>query len=296
MKRKEIKITITLAGKDEGGQSLVFSGSHNQMSAVGLRIYCDIMCGFGAVAPTAQIRVYGLALEKMTKLLRVRWNTLGALMNSVKIDAGEQGETLHTEFEGNITFAYPDFANAPDVALMIEAQTAYIHSKKAANPSVYKGAVNVSKVVEDIAKDMGFQFENNGVSIMTDNVSLNDVNLEKLRRLSSAYGFDLYFDAGVVVIAPKGGERKMSSPIITPTSGLVGYPVPDIRGVTFKCLYDPLLRFGGPCKISDSVVDACNGDWRIYGIRKSIESNQPNGNWFCEVAATWKDSKDATIK
>lgn len=296
MKRKEIKVTITLAGKNEGGQSLVFSGAHNQMSAVGLRVYCDIMSGFGAIAPTAQIRIYGLALEKMTKLLRVRWNTLGALMNRVKIEVGEQGETLHTEFEGNITFAYPDFANAPDVALMIEAQTAIIHNKKAAKPSVHKGAVNVSKVVEEIATDMGFQLENNGVSIMTENVTLNGVNLEKLRRLSNDRGFDFYLDAGIVVIVPKGGERKLVSPIITPTTGLIGYPVPDARGVTFKCLYDPLLRFGGPCKIRDSVVDVCNGDWRIYGIRKSLESNQPNGNWFCEVAATWKDSKDAAIK
>jgi hypothetical protein len=295
MKRKQIKVTILLVGKDEKGEQIVFVDKANQMSATGFRVSCDIMYGYGAVMPTAQIRIYGLTLEKMTKLLRVRWNTMGAMMNRVKIEVGDEGDKLLNEFEGNITFAYPDFANAPDVCLVIESQAAEFERVKPAKPYEHKGEIDVADIFKEICDDMGYQLENNGVSIKVQNVTLNGSNLNKLKALEQAHKLDMYIENRLIAITPKGGSRNLKIPVITPTSGLIGYPTPDIRGVTFKCLYDPLLRFGGICKIKDSIVEVCNGEWRIYGMYKSLEANQPDGNWYCEIAATWRDSQDAAI-
>lgn len=291
MNRKQIRVTITLAGKDE----VFTSGDKNQLSATGLRVLCDIAFGYGAVMPTAQIRIYGLALEKMMKLFRVRWNTMNEMMNRIKIEAGEEGGKLITEFEGNISFAYPDFANAPDVALVIDSQTAMVDNLKPAKPLSYEGPVNVASVIQDICDDMGYQLENNGFSAMGEVGMLDGPNIVKLRNLSASYGFDLYIENNLVAVTPKGGSRNIQIPVITPETGLIGYPIPDIKGVSFKCMYDPLLRFGGICRIRDSIIDVCNGDWRIYGLHKSLEANQPNGSWFCEVSATWRDSTDAAI-
>ena len=293
MKRKEIKVTITLNGEEP--QSFTSTPNQNQMSANGLRVLTDIAYGYGAIMPTAQIRIYGLSLDKMTKLLRVRWNTMGALLNRVKIEAGEQGEKLANVFDGNITFAYPDFANAPDVALVIESMTAVLENMKPTRPSAYSEPVDVAQVVQDIVDDMGYQLENNGVSKIIGPWTLTDTNIAKLHKLACDCKFDLYIEGSLVAITPDGGARNIQVPVVTPSTGLIGYPVPDLRGVRFKCLHDPLIRFGGVIKIRDSIVDVCNGDWRIYGLQKSLEANQPNGNWFCEVAATWKDSEDAAI-
>lgn len=291
MNRKIIKVTITLAGKDE-----VFTADgKNQMSAEGLRVLYNITYGYGAVMPTAQIRIYGLALDKMMKLFRVQWNTLGALMNMVKIEVGEEGGTLLKEFEGNITFAYPDFSTAPDVALVIESQMAMLENMRMVPVSEYKDEIDIADVVADICQTMGSQLENNGVSIKDKNIHLGGNNIEKLNKLSFDYKFDLYIENNLIAITPKGGCRNIKVPVITPATGLIGYLIPDLRGVQFKCFYDPLLRFGGLCKIRESIIDFCNGDWRIYGLYKSLEANQPNGNWFCEVSATWKDSEDAAI-
>ena len=142
---------------------------------------------------------------------------------------------------------------------------------------------------------MGYQLENNGVSEITKDLTLNGSSLDKLKTLEHDFEFDMYIESNLIAITPKGGSRNIKIPVITPTLGLIGYPIPDIRGVTFKCLYDPLLRFGGICKIKDSTIEVCNGEWRIYGMYKSLESNQANGNWHCEIAATWRDSKDAAI-
>lgn len=293
MKRKIIKVTITLVSNNE--EQLVFEDKFNQFNVTGLRVLCNIMFGYGSVMPSAQVRIYGLALEKMTKLLRLRWNTLDTLMNRIKIEVGNEGDNLITEFEGNITFAYPDFANAPDVSLVVESQAAAYEDKKSKDPYEKQGEVDIADVIKDICDEMGYQLENNGVSEITKDLTLNGSSLDKLKTLEHDFEFDMYIESNLIAITPKGGSRNIKIPVITPTSGLIGYPIPDIRGVTFKCLYDPLLRFGGICKIKDSIIEVCNGEWRIYGMYKSLESNQANGNWHCEIAATWRDSKDAAI-
>ena len=296
MKRKQIKVTITLIGKDQKGEQIVFVDQSNQMSATGFRVLCNIMYGYGSVMPTAQIRIFGLALDKMTKLLRIRWNTLDGVMNRIKIEVGEEGDALVTEFEGNITFAYPDFSTAPDVCLVIDSQAAMFESLKPEKSYEHKGEVDLADVFKSICDDMGYQFENNGVSIKVKDLTLNGSNIDKLKALEQAYEIDMYIENHLIAIAPKGGSRNIKIPIISPKSGLIGYPVPDIRGVTFKCFYDPLLRFGGVCRIQDSLIDVCNGEWRIYGMHKSLEANQANGNWYCDVAATWRNSEDAAIQ
>ena len=105
MNRKVIRLTITLA---DGTETFTTEPGQNKLSSQGLRVLCDIAFGFGAVMPSAQIRVYGLALERMNKLFRKRWNTLGQLMNTIKIEVGEQGQELALAFEGNITFDMED--------------------------------------------------------------------------------------------------------------------------------------------------------------------------------------------
>ena len=292
MNRKVIRLTIMLA---DGAETFTTEPGQNKLSSQGLRVLCDIAFGFGAVMPSAQIRVYGLALERMTKLLRVQWNTMGALLNTVKIEVGEQGQELALAFEGNITFAYPDFNAGPDVPLVIESQAAILENLKPAKSTTFKGECDIADVVKSICDDMGYKFENNGYSAKQKDITINGTGIEKIKKLSYDHGFDLYIEAGLIAIAPKNGARKIQIPVIKPTTGLIGYPVPDIKGVSFKCLYDPLLRFGGVVKIEDSIIGVCNGEWRVYGLRISIEANQPNGNWFCDVNATWRNSDDAAV-
>ena len=293
MNRKIIKLTLTLAGKEE---SFTSEDGQNQMTATGLRVSVDIAFGFGAVMPTAQIRVFGLAMEKMNKLLRVRWNTLDALLNRIKIEVGEVGGELSTAFEGNITFAYPDMAGAPNISLVIESQMAAFENMKPKKATEFKGECEIADVVKSITDEMGWQLENNGFSAKGKDLTLNDTSIAKLKLLANNYDFDLYIENGVIAIAPKGGSRKIKIPVITPETGLIGYPVPDMKGVSFKCLYDPLLRFGGVLKLENSVLEVCNGEWRVYGLRTSLEANTPGGNWYCDVNATWRDSDDAAIK
>ena len=91
MNRKVIRVTIRINGQE---QICTSENEYNQLQSTGLRVLCNIINGNGAVSPTANIKLYGLALNTMLKLMRIQWNTLSAVLNTVLIEAGEEGGTL----------------------------------------------------------------------------------------------------------------------------------------------------------------------------------------------------------
>ena len=285
MNRKVIRVTIRINGQD---QICTSENEYNQLQSTGLRVSCNIINGNGAVSPTANIQIYGLALDKMLKLMRIQWNTMGAVQNTILIEAGEEGSELFKVYSGNITFAKIDMANAPNVSLNIESQSAIVDSLLPVQSKIFEANTDAAAMIEGICKDMGYRFENNGASkIIADGGTYNGTRINMIKSIADAADFDLYIEQNNIAICPKGGPRKIPVPIISPKSGLVGYPIPDVRGVSFKAFYDPLIRFGGLVEIRDSVLGATvNRQWRIFGTTVTIEANTDGGAWFIECNAS----------
>lgn len=294
MKKKIIRVTLTLAD----GTSTFTAQGDNRLSSTGLAISASITYGNGSMSPTAQITVYNLPIEKMAPLFRVQWNTMKAILNTVKIEVGEQGSKLSTAYEGNITFATINMESSPNVALIITSQSAVVEKMKATLPfTIPKDTqVDVSAIVKFLAEDMGYQYENYGVSHILTDTSLNGSNIEKITQLAEMCDFDLYIEQKLVVICKKGGDRLLKIPVISPKSGLINYPILDQRGVSFNCAYDPIVKFGGIVTIKDSIITIANDDWRIYGLVSTLEANMPQGKWQMAVNATWRDSKYAAVQ
>jgi len=298
--RKKIRTTIILRDDifDSSEQdSNDNSDGKNRLVTDGLRTSCAINFGNGSPMPNADIRIYGLKQGTMHKLLRVRWEDMKSMQNIVRIEAGEEGGEYISVFEGNITFAYTDMSDAPNASLVISCQSAIFEAQKPTSPLSFKGKKSVVSIIEEICKGMGYIFENNDVpdSIVAEDISLVDTEISKIRTLCDAHDIELYIEQGLISIAPKGDARKLKIPIISPNTGLIGYPMPTIQGVDLKCFYDPMIRFGGIIRIQDSIMETCNGDWRCFGIVIHIESEMPNGNWFMEIKAAHRSSKDAAI-
>ncbi|WP_387690767.1 baseplate hub protein [Photorhabdus sp. RM71S] len=290
--RKVIRITLTLSGKNES----FASDNKNKLSATGLRINTEINYGNGAIAPHARIKAYGLPMETMEKLLRIKWNDIKALRNNVTIETGEQGEELSQAFKGGITFAYPDFGDAPNVALVIEAQTAVLEKMTPTDAESYEGEHDVVNIMGNICKRMGYSLDPNGVSEKLSNVYLCNTDIEKVKWLAEAANLNLYIESNTISVTKKGQPRTLKIPVISPETGLISYPAPTMIGVQFKCFYDPLVRFGGIVRITGSQISICNGDWLVYGIRTILETEQDSAQWFMEVAASRRGDNYAAIK
>ena len=299
MNRKVIRVTITLRGTDKEGKPEVFTseGDFNQLQSTGLRVLCNIINGNGTISPSANIQIYGLAMDKMAKLMRIQWNTMSAILNTILIEAGDEGSELTRVYEGNITFAKIDMSNVPNAFLNIESQAAIVHALKPVEPIPFVNDFDAAEMIRIIAENyMGYEFENNGAShIIADGGTYRKTYLSMIQEIAQAADFDLYIEQGKIAVCPRGGARNIRVPVISPKTGLIGYPVPDVRGVSFKALYDPLIKFGGVVKIQDSIINLCNGDWRIYGTTVTLEANQENGAWFIECNASRRDVKDVAL-
>lgn len=291
MNKKIIRSTITLVG-DEFDTS-----GNNVLVAEGLRTSLVARFGGGSIMPSAEITIYGLNLDAMHKLMRIRWQDINSMMNQIRIDAGEKGEPLVNVFEGNITFAYIDTSNSPEISLKISCMTGVLEAYRPATPISWQGEKSVVEAIREICGRMGYILENNGVpdDLVMEDVSLNETDLNKIRKLCKDYQIDLYIEQGLIAITPQGAPRQITIPILSSKTGMIGYPVPTVQGVDVKCFWTPLIRFGGIIRIQDSLMKTTNGDWRIFGVSAHLESEMNGGNWFMEIQATHREANNAAI-
>lgn len=290
MNKKVIRTTITLVGD-------TFAKGGNIVTSEQLRTLCTINFGGGSVVPHGEFSIYGMDMANMLKLTRIRWRDIRSMMNTIKVEAGDQGEELTTVFEGNITFAYVDMSNAPDVALRITSSTAALQIYQPSSPITFSGTVPVVQAINEICGLMGSQLENNGVPdslVMTD-VTIVDTHLNKIRALCKRYNIDIYVEQTRISIAPQGVPRKTKIALLRPGSGMIGYPVPTAQGLDVRCLFRPGIFFGGLVRIAESAISSCNGDWRVFGVTLSLESELPGGNWFMDLRATYNEPNNAAI-
>lgn len=295
LQQKVIKVTIKLNGKDS-----VFSSEDNtnKLSTDMLRVDASITYGSGNITPVANINIYGLTIENMTPIMRIQWNTLGAMLNTIRIEVGNKNDlVLTTAYEGNITFATISILGNTTTCLQISSTMAIIEALTPREPQTYTKGQDGAKIIQDICGEMGYYFENNGAShIYADSQTFEGSYLNRIQKIANDCDFDLYTEQNYISICARNGFRNIPIPIISPDTGLIGYPAPDIQGINFVCRYNPLVRFGGIVRIQDSIMPTANGDWRVYGLTANLETNTPQGRWQMQVSAVSRSSKDVAIK
>lgn len=280
--RKRIRLTLKLNGKDE----VFTSDNKNKLSAVGLRISAEVSFGYGSPAPYARVRVYGLPQETMNKLITAKFQQVKTLRTLITIEAAEGEGDFAQVFSGGIFMALPEYSEAPNVSLVIEAISAVFESKLPTPAESYEGSHSVAEIISGICKRIGFSFESNNVNAMVDNPYLTGSDLEKIRWLCVNNDLDLYLGNNSVAIAPKGAPRNIKIAVISPDTGLIGYPVITNIGATFKCLYDPSIQFGALVRVKGSQIELCNGEWRVYGLRAQLETEMDSARWFMEIVGS----------
>jgi len=274
--KKDLKFIITL------GTGTFGSNSKDQVIIQGFRASVNIDKAGGVQMGTLRAKIYGVKQSDMNSVTTVgyRVEILPSVIEVFAIDGPI--ETL--VFGGNIVNAWADYANMPDVFLHIQAQAANHNMLKPAKARSFKGAVDVATVMEQISKEMGYTFENNGVNVKVVDLSMNNTNMEQAKYLAETAGIDLYLDDKTLAITPRNAPRKtLSIPEMSATSGMIGYPTFDGFGVNFSTLFNPSVTFGGLIKITTKEVQRAEGEWVVASMSHDLESQTPGGKWFTTV-------------
>lgn len=245
--------------------------------------------------PEATLRVWGMAQQDMNALAVVQTDTGKPqyTRNTVQIEA-DSGSGYTYVFSGQIMVAGPDYSDSPDVCLYVQAQALGFELLTAANPTAYPGVANVSDVIEAIASKMGMAFENDGVTGTFTNPYYVGALPDQLRQAAQDANIYCAIEQGLVVISPAGVPRSIEPFVLTPQSGLIGYPQALGNGnLSVRSFFNPAYRFNGPLTIKNSqvIIDAqltsintkADGNWSIGPMTHTLESNKPGGAWFTEM-------------
>lgn len=280
--KKSLRFVISLKTGKFG------SSENNVVTLQGFRAVVEIDKAGGVQMSTLRAKIYGVSQSDMNSITTTQWKPETWLANTVEVFAID-GTTETLVFAGNIVNAWGDYQGMPDVFLHIQAQAAFYGALAPIPPKSYKGAVSVATVMASIAKDLGLAFENNGVASQIVDLYLPNTALEQAKDLARMAGIGLYIDDKTLAITPTpSGPRGDIIPVISPQSGLIGYPTFDGIGVNFQTLFSPSVTFGGRISLTTDIKQAA-GEWVVVSMAHRLESEKPGGAWF----STIRGSKNA---
>lgn len=298
---KALRFTFTLTGSNAVFPSAPSQSAANVLQVTGLRAMVHVQAAGAAMSTQVSARIYGLSQADMNALavVNILNGTSEFINNTILIEASNDGgQSWQAVFAGVIVQAGPDYTEAPDVFLSVQAQTGFYEAIAPALPTSFPDSTDVGQICSVIAAKMGVPFVNNGVSQKLPGAQyFSGSLLNQLQRvcLAAHVAFTQDGPQSTVTITPWGSPRMISPVTLTPQSGLVGYP--KVRGDGFievRALYDPAFLLLGILTISGSDVivgsnvpttynSRANGSWQIGTMSHVLESQKPGGAWFTDM-------------
>jgi hypothetical protein len=263
--------------------------AYDTLTLDGLRVRANITRAGGSSASQAEVRLFGMKMSEMAQIAGLNVATTAAKENVLIINAGDDGGALNTTFIGGILLTQIDMQNAPDVSLVLLGQEGLWQSISYAEPLSYPNSAKVSEIMKTLADRMGLIFENSiPEGDPSDSVLSTPYFSGNYRwmvdQCANAGRINYAFDAGVLAIWPRDGYRKGTVPLISSTTGMVGYPSYSNIGIAVKTQYNPLLKNASRVRV-ESALPVANGEWRIFNLAHELESESPNGAWFTRFDA-----------
>lgn len=270
------------------GEGSFGSGGADTVELSGLRCSVDISRAGGIQLADANVRIYGAPLDVMNRLTVLQVYAYAQVnKNIMTITAGDEMSGGAVCFQGTVREAWADASAMPDVVFAISSFANLHDVGKSATPTSYQGSVDVSTIVSGLAQQMGFSFENSGVTSQIESPYLPGTFKDQLRRIAQAADINLYVDdvQRTVAIWPKGEARDGQMLKISAATGMVGYPAFTQYGLQITTLYNPALNYGRKIQV-ESDLTAANGTWVIANVTHNLEADTPGGAWFTTVDCT----------
>ena len=254
-------------------------GTQNTVTLSGLRVSVAIVKPGAPNYSEAQIRVYGMRLSDMNQLTMLGKPLDYSRLNHIAVSAGTDGGPMAIAFQGNIQQCWADMNSAPQVPLIVHAVDNGELAMMPIPATSYKGPVDVATAMAGLARQAGLSLENNGVSVMLDNSYLSGAVGEQIKSVAEHAHINHIIENDKLIIWPMDGVRGGLIPLISPETGMVGYPAFTAGGLVIKTLYNPTILFGAQIEVKSELTPAC-GLWRVNYMSHDLEADTPGGQWF----------------
>ncbi|VWB80331.1 bacteriophage protein [Burkholderia lata] len=279
--RKKINLTFKL-GRDTNGVQYSFDGKYDTVTVSGLRIQATIANAGAPSMGQASLIIHGLTpslLNQLSSMNRLEGGQVSTRFNQLLIEAGDEATGMSLIFQGQVAVAMPTYNNAPDVALQVTAYAGLFEALKVAPALSVRGSVDAAVIMQNLATQNGYMFENNGVSVILSTPYFPGSPKRQMEACANAANINWSLDNGTLAIWPKGGSRGGVVQTISPETGMIGYPAgTPAGGVLVRTLFNPHLHYGAAVQVESSLPFA-NGKFVLFDIAHDLESETPNGQW-----------------
>lgn len=279
---RKLRATITLAAISGQAPLKPFpnSGGADTVIIENLRMSAEIMNAGGASMGELHLTIYGLSRSTMNRLSTIGLKLNELPKNAIVLEAGDDQSGMSTVFVGFAQSCLADFNASPDVAFHILGFTLAPQSVESAEASSFPGYADVATILSGLATRMGLKFENNGVSGSLSNSYFSGSYKQQAQDCVEHAGISWNAgEGGVLAIWPKFGSRGGAVPLVSPQTGLIGYPTFSAMGVDCRTLFNPSIGFGGKIKLQTSLENA-SGIYAVQGLHHQLACEMPDGPWF----------------
>lgn len=291
IKKLEAHITLAQGGFNPG------TGQSANTKIVRLGMDAEVSKPGGKEKNKCTVKIYNMPLSDMETLTTLAFDPLAVKNNRLTLMAGDEENGLSQVFQGDITSAVPVFTDNASASFEIQAVTGYVQAVTPVKPLTAAGAQDVASLLQRLAGQMGLSFKNRGVQ----GVQLRDIAFvggaeEQARQIAEAARIYLILDDKEMIIAPLGTLREEdsegSTPVLSGSTGLIGFPSFDSKGISCRCIYEPKIMIGGPVRIK-SIVPKASGLWRVTSLTHSLQANYGQAtNWQTSFRATYPNQED----
>ncbi|EBN8660800.1 hypothetical protein C2392_11070 [Salmonella enterica] len=258
------------------------NGKGNILTIPGAKCFATVTVYGGTAGTQITLYVWGLSPAHMADLsYRGVWRPAQSTANKMRVKA--DGRLI---FEGDITDAYADYNQAPDIPLILTGQVSFNLRNQTAADFSAKGDAPVADIIRALASSAGLKFENQGVSRSLSNPHFSGNIVQQM--LDAASAADINIDLGdveKVTIWPKDKALDIPPLYISPDHGLIGYPVYTMTGLSATTIFCPDLFIGRRVHLESSLPNV-TGDYQLTGVIHTITSRTVGGPWSSNCTMT----------
>ena len=276
--RRKLELTFQL------GKGAFGTDGFDTVTVADHRVRCRIHEVIGPGMGVASVSIYGLSPTLLNELASLNQATEAVRANRLIIKAGDEGSTLATVFEGQISLSQLDMNSAPDVALNVQAFAGLLQRVSNPEASSYPGGTDAAIILYNLAQKAGLFFENeSGASRILATPAYEGSYLEQIDKCVKDAGFERYLGKNYLAIWEKGKSRGGAITLVSAETGMVGYPGYSTSnnggGIAVRSTFNPQLSVGQRTRV-ESTLKAANGVWFVFNIAHELDAEVPGGQWF----------------
>ncbi|MEI9581818.1 baseplate hub protein [Enterobacter asburiae] len=253
---------------------------NNVLTIENIKAEVEIGAYGGISGTTLEARVFGLSLENMALLSYKGIQLNGAKQNLVKVWADDR-----PIFYGSITNCFANLNQMPEAPLIISAFSTGYDQSVTSSPFSKEGVASVAEIITTIAASIGYNVVNNGVLTKLENPYFEGNPISQIQQCAHAAGIEIDFRLGTIYIWPQGGSVDDQIPLISTSTGLLGYPVPSNYGANFQCTYSDLILRGRKIQLETSMPNM-SGIYTVQSAIHHLSTWTEGGPWSTIVWAS----------